>query len=86
MKKVFLLLIRFYQRGISPFLGAHCRYIPTCSQYAAEAINRFGARRGAWLALKRISRCHPWHEGGYDPVPLHYPSKSAPLTAQTYKK
>lgn len=64
-----LLLIRFYQQWISPLLGASCRFQPTCSQYMYEAIERHGAGRGLWLGVQRISRCHPWHPGGYDPVP-----------------
>jgi len=63
-------LIRSYQRLLSPSLGKSCRYSPTCSQYALEAVGRFGAIRGVWMAWKRITRCHPLHEGGYDPVPL----------------
>lgn len=62
-------LILFYRAALSPLLGPTCRYWPTCSAYALEAVERHGARRGAWLALKRIGRCHPWHAGGYDPVP-----------------
>ncbi|MEO8463848.1 MAG: membrane protein insertion efficiency factor YidD [Gammaproteobacteria bacterium] len=61
--------IRLYQLVLSPWLGRVCRYEPTCSVYAAEAIQTFGARRGAWLAAKRIGRCHPWGGAGYDPVP-----------------
>ena len=69
MRKIFISLIRLYQYAISPFLPPHCRYTPTCSAYAVEAIGRFGIFRGGWMALRRIGRCHPWHEGGYDPVP-----------------
>lgn len=61
--------IRFYQLAISPHFPASCRYTPTCSQYAVEAVERFGAVQGGWLALKRICRCHPWGGSGYDPVP-----------------
>ena len=61
--------IRWYQRDLSPLLGRLCIYTPTCSAYALEAINRYGALKGTWLAVKRIARCHPFHEGGYDPVP-----------------
>jgi putative membrane protein insertion efficiency factor len=61
--------IKLYQVTLSPWLGRQCRYIPTCSAYAEEAVRRFGARRGAALAVKRIGRCHPWGGSGYDPVP-----------------
>ncbi len=64
-----LFLIRLYRRYVSPMLGPHCRYTPTCSQYAIEAIEKYGALKGGWLALRRILRCHPFHPGGYDPVP-----------------
>ena len=69
VKRVFLFLIDVYRRYISPLKSPCCRYIPTCSEYAMIAIERYGAMRGGWLTLKRILRCHPFHEGGYDPVP-----------------
>lgn len=69
MQKILILLINAYRYFVSPFLGANCRFHPTCSCYAHEAISRYGALRGGWLALRRLSRCHPWHEGGFDPVP-----------------
>lgn len=69
ISKPMLILIRSYQRAISPLLPPACRYAPTCSQYALEAIEGHGALRGAWLAAKRLSRCHPGRAGGYDPVP-----------------
>jgi putative membrane protein insertion efficiency factor len=61
--------IRFYSTAISPALPPRCRFTPTCSAYAAQAIERFGLGRGSWLALRRLSRCHPFHAGGHDPVP-----------------
>jgi len=69
MKALALLLIRIYKYAISPLLPPACRYTPTCSDYAREAVIKYGARKGTWLALKRISRCHPWGGHGYDPVP-----------------
>jgi putative membrane protein insertion efficiency factor len=69
MKRILLSLIRFYRSQISPLLPPACRFTPTCSQYALTAIERFGAVRGGWLALKRILRCNPFCKGGYDPVP-----------------
>lgn len=69
MKSVLLALLRFYQYAISPMLGRNCRYHPTCSAYAVEAVERHGALKGGWLALKRVGRCHPFKPGGYDPVP-----------------
>ena len=70
MKKLFLRLIRFYQRSISPNTPPRCRFIPTCSQYAYEAINKYGALKGSFLAIKRLLRCHPFSKADhYDPVP-----------------
>lgn len=69
MKAVLLLVLRAYRVLVSPFLGANCRFYPSCSQYASEAIERYGALRGSWLAVRRVGRCHPWHPGGFDPVP-----------------
>jgi len=70
MKGLFLALIRFYQRHISPGLPRRCRFYPTCSQYAVEAIEKYGAGKGLWLALRRFLRCHPFYKGSnYDPVP-----------------
>ena len=69
MRKLLLLPIRFYQYAISPLMASHCRHYPTCSQYAVEAINHHGALKGLFLAIRRLLRCHPWAEGGYDPVP-----------------
>ncbi|MGI6220884.1 MAG: membrane protein insertion efficiency factor YidD [Coriobacteriales bacterium] len=68
-KYIVLGLIRFYRACISPLLPPSCRYVPTCSEYAIIAVQRYGALKGSFLALKRIGRCHPFHEGGYDPVP-----------------
>lgn len=62
-------LIRCYQYMISPLLGRRCRYFPTCSEYAVEALQRYGPVKGLWLGIRRILRCHPWHPGGYDPLP-----------------
>ncbi|MEY8402154.1 membrane protein insertion efficiency factor YidD [Oscillospiraceae bacterium 44-34] len=72
MKALFLSLIRFYRREISPLRPPCCRFIPTCSEYALEAVERYGALKGGWLALRRLSRCHPFHRQKsieYDPVP-----------------
>lgn len=67
--------IRVYQKMVSPTLGANCRYRPTCSSYAAEAIGKFGVVAGGWLAIKRIGRCHPLRPGGYDPVPEEWSTR-----------
>ncbi|WP_239733280.1 membrane protein insertion efficiency factor YidD [Mammaliicoccus sp. J-M41] len=69
MKKVFIKLIRLYQRYISPLTPPTCRFQPTCSNYAVEAISEYGVIKGTWLGTKRILKCHPFHPGGYDPVP-----------------
>lgn len=69
LKKFVLALIWVYQRMISPLTPASCRYTPTCSSYAVQAVNRYGPFKGGWMALKRIGRCHPWGGSGYDPVP-----------------
>lgn len=65
----FILLIRFYQGAISPYLPPSCRYTPTCSHYGIEALKKHGPIKGLWLTIKRLSRCHPWGGSGYDPVP-----------------
>lgn len=69
MKKVFLAPIRFYQKWISPGLPPSCRFYPSCSEYAYQAIEKYGVLRGGWLGLRRIVRCHPFNPGGFDPVP-----------------
>ena len=69
LTRAILLMIRGYQWFISPLLGPRCRFCPSCSHYAQEALQMHGLRRGGWLALRRIGRCHPWHPGGVDPVP-----------------
>ncbi|MFN8454567.1 MAG: membrane protein insertion efficiency factor YidD [Anaerolineae bacterium] len=69
MKYPALALIRFYKKFISPLLPPACRFQPTCSQYSYQAIDKYGLFKGGWLAIKRIGRCHPFHPGGYDPVP-----------------
>ena len=68
MKKICIALIQFYKKAISPYLPDACRYTPTCSEYAMEAISKYGAAKGGWMAFKRILRCNPFHKGGYDPV------------------
>jgi putative membrane protein insertion efficiency factor len=67
--KLILVLIRGYGYAISPLLGRNCRFFPSCSDYAAQAVEKHGARKGVYLGLKRICRCHPWNPGGFDPVP-----------------
>lgn len=76
--RMLVLLVRGYQLFISPMLGPRCRFHPTCSQYAVEALQTHGAVKGGWLALRRVLRCHPLHPGGHDPVPPAQPTTSRP--------
>jgi putative membrane protein insertion efficiency factor len=69
VKQLLLAVVRGYQYFLRPLMGANCRFAPSCSDYALEAIRKHGAAKGAWLAARRIVRCHPYHPGGYDPVP-----------------
>ena len=69
MKALLLSMLRGYQYAISPLFGANCRFYPSCSDYAREALERHGALKGSWLALRRVARCQPYHPGGFDPVP-----------------
>jgi len=69
VKTLLILLVRGYQIVLSPWIGQSCRFTPTCSNYAIDALKEHGALRGSWMAIRRIGRCHPWHEGGHDPVP-----------------
>ena len=69
MKYIFIGLIKFYRIAISPYIPSRCKFIPTCSQYGLEAIQKYGALKGGWLTFKRLLRCRPGHPGGYDPVP-----------------
>ena len=77
MKRFLLILLRAYKLGVSPFLGQRCRFYPSCSDYAAEAIKTRGPWRGSLLASARLCKCHPWHTGGFDPVPSSSPEKPA---------
>jgi uncharacterized protein len=70
MRALVAFLIRVYQWTVSPLLGPRCRFYPSCSHYALEAVLRFGVVKGGWLGVLRLGRCHPWHPGGFDPVPL----------------
>jgi len=74
-------LIKAYQYGIRPMLGQRCRFFPSCSEYTAEAIGTYGVLRGAAMGAKRLGKCHPWHPGGYDPVPERQPTASKPASA-----
>lgn len=68
MQRIVLALLRFYKHAISPLLPSACRYYPTCSEYMLDAVGKYGPARGVWLGLRRLLRCHPFHEGGFDPV------------------
>ncbi|WP_081651461.1 MULTISPECIES: membrane protein insertion efficiency factor YidD [Cupriavidus] len=82
MKRILLALLRIYKIALSPFFGSQCRFLPTCSDYAREAILRHGAGRGTWMAACRLCRCHPFTDGGYDPVPPASPAAPAASTQQ----
>ncbi|MEN6587699.1 MAG: membrane protein insertion efficiency factor YidD [Sulfuricella sp.] len=69
MTRILLMAIKAYQYLISPMLGPSCRFTPSCSEYASQAVKKYGATKGLWLSIKRVGRCHPWHDGGYDPLP-----------------
>lgn len=76
MKKIFIGVFRFYQKAISPLTPPSCRFYPTCSHYGVEALEKHGAIKGLYLTVRRISKCHPFHEGGIDPVPDTWPNKN----------
>ena len=76
MRRVLIILLRIYQYAISPYIASSCRFTPTCSAYAVESIQPFAVFRGSWLAIRRIGRCHPWHEGGEDAVPENHDHSS----------
>jgi putative membrane protein insertion efficiency factor len=78
MKSFLITLVRGYQLLISPVLGNNCRYVPSCSAYTIEAMEKWGPLRGLWMGIKRVGRCHPFHEGGYDPVPDPEPKPRQP--------
>ena len=73
LARAIVVAIRFYRTAISPYTPPACRFQPTCSAYGLEAVERWGAARGSWLLVRRLARCHPFHRGGYDPVPLPPP-------------
>lgn len=86
MRRLLIALVRFYQLAISPYFAPSCRFIPTCSNYTIEAIRSHGIFRGSWLAIHRIGRCHPWCEGGHDPVPNSQSEGDTPKDHQTIKQ
>jgi len=77
MRRLMIACVRCYRYCLSPFMATHCRFHPSCSSYAEEALQRHGLFKGLWLTLRRIGRCHPWHPGGYDPVPENRTDKHA---------
>ena len=86
MRRILIALVRFYQIAISPYFAPSCRFIPTCSVYSIEAIQSHGVFRGSWLAIYRIGRCHPWCEGGHDPVPNSKSSERCTEDHQSIKQ
>jgi putative membrane protein insertion efficiency factor len=80
--RILVRLIALYKRGLSPLLGSRCRFYPTCSTYAAEAIERHGAVRGVYLGVRRLLRCHPFHPGGFDEVPGEFSLRAVPVRAE----
>ena len=82
LAKLLILLVRGYRRGVSPLLPPRCRFAPSCGEYALQALAEHGALRGCWLAVRRIGRCHPFHPGGYDPVPPRRTVRPASARAQ----
>jgi putative membrane protein insertion efficiency factor len=85
MRHAVAFLIRVYQWFVSPLLGPRCRFHPSCSHYALQAVQRFGTLHGGWLAVKRLARCHPWHPGGYDPVPARTTDGPASCTHHAHE-
>jgi putative membrane protein insertion efficiency factor len=83
MKNILLVLIKFYQSAVSVHFPSVCRYYPSCSAYAYEAVSKYGILRGCWMSVKRILRCHPFHHGGYDPVP-ELPNTAQGLTREIF--